>query len=428
MKLLIIVVYNVIVYPLLFIISLIFSTINKKLRKSLTGKFRSKKRLKSYINSIPSNSIIYWFHASSLGEFYQIRPVIEKLKKKKNDARCLVSFTSPSGYEKAESASMDIKIYFPMDFPWTVFMALKLVKPKKIIFSSHDIWPNFVWIANKLGHHINITAYRTRYEIGGFSTFVRKLYESVFQSIFSVYTISEKDKRILQAILFQVDCPEISVFGNPRYDMVSQKAAEVENQDNSKILDRDNCIIIGSSHKTDDDIIIPPIAKLLDRYHDLRVIYVPHEPRTSELSRIERTFISNGHPIRVVEQSTSIEILKERVMVIAVVGVLFKLYWDARLAYIGGGYSSSGIHNVMEPAAAKLPVFFGPNYYNSDEAEQLLMTGGGFCVRNKDDFHDAVSRLLNDKQNLKIASLASSDIICKNIGATEKIVQGLIDE
>ena len=428
MKLLIIVIYNVIIYPLLFIIILISSTINKKFRKSLSGKFQSKKRLKYYINSIPSNSIIYWFHASSLGEFYQIRPVFEKLKKKKSDARCLVSFTSPSGYEKAESAFMDIKIYLPMDFPWTVFMALKLVKPKKIIFSSYDIWPNFVWIANKLGYDVNITAYRTRYKIGGFSTLVRKLYESVFQSISSVYTISGKDKKILQAMLFQVVCPKVSVFGNPRYDMVSQKAAEIENKDNSKILDRDNCIIIGSSHKSDDDIIIPPIVKLLDRHHDLRVLYVPHEPRLSELRRIEKAFRLNGHPVRIVNQNTSLEILKERVMVIAVVGVLFELYWDARLAYVGGGYSPTGIHNVMEPAAAKLPVFFGPNYYNSDEAEQLLATGGGFCVRNKDDFYDAVSRLLNDEQNLKIASLASSDIIYKNIGATEKIVQGLIDE
>ena len=158
------------------------------------------------------------------------------------------------------------------------------------------------------------------------------------------------------------------------------------------------------------------------------MIYVPHEPNTKELRRIEKAFKSNGQPIRLINQTTSLEFIKERVMVVAVVGILFKLYWDARFAYVGGGYSPSGIHNVMEPAVAKLPVIFGPNYHNSDEAEQLLMSGGGFCVKNEDDFYDTVSKLLNDKQYLKIASLASSDVIYSNIGATEKIVKGLIDE
>ena len=82
-------------------------------------------------------------------------------------------------------------------------------------------------------------------------------------------------------------------------------------------------------------------------------------------------------------------------MILGVVGVLSKLYWQCRIAYVGGGYST-GVHNVMEPAVARLPVLFGPKYRNSHEAEELLINKGGFCVTNKDEFLNKVKHLISD--------------------------------
>ncbi|SVC81310.1 uncharacterized protein METZ01_LOCUS334164, partial [marine metagenome] len=108
----------------------------------------------------PLNDNIYWFHASSLGEYHQVRPVLEGLKEVEPDGTMIVSFSSPSGYEHAQCEAMDLKIYLPFDFPWSVHRALRLTRPRKIIFASYDVWPNMVWAAGKMDIHTNIFAAR----------------------------------------------------------------------------------------------------------------------------------------------------------------------------------------------------------------------------------------------------------------------------
>ena len=108
MKLFLILIYNLLVYPLLFFIVVFFAFFNKKIRDAFLGKFQSVYVLKQYFNKIDKRSEIYWFHSSSLGEFYQVKPVLEGLKKIKNDSKCIVSFSSPSGYENAISDSLTI--------------------------------------------------------------------------------------------------------------------------------------------------------------------------------------------------------------------------------------------------------------------------------------------------------------------------------
>ena len=116
MKIVYFVIYNGLVYPAIFLTAIIISTFNKKLRQSVIGKFGATKVLKKYFKKIDSNSNIYWFHASSLGEFFQVKTVIERLKEKQDDLICIVSFSSPSGFNHANSDAMDLKFYIPSKF------------------------------------------------------------------------------------------------------------------------------------------------------------------------------------------------------------------------------------------------------------------------------------------------------------------------
>ena len=107
------------------------------------------------------------------------------------------------------------------------------------------------------------------------------------------------------------------------------------------------------------------------------------------------------------------------------IGVLSKLYWQGQIAFVGGGLSK-GIHNVMEPAIARLPVLFGPKYHHAHEAEELLESGGGFCVNNQDEFAAGIQSLIQDDAYFTKTSLAATDVIHKNLGSSTRIIRSLL--
>ena len=104
-----------------------------------------------------------------------------------------------------------------------------------------------------------------------------------------------------------------------------------------------------------------------------------------------------------------------------------QLYWDGQVAYIGGGFSS-GVHNVMEPAIARLPVFFGPHYKNFIEAKELIADGGGFSIENGTDLYQGVKNLLEDRVAFIKASYAATEVIHRNLGSATRIVRSLIHD
>ena len=121
----------------------------------------------------------------------------------------------------------------------------------------------------------------------------------------------------------------------------------------------------------------------------------------------------------------TLELPEDNVVVLGVVGVLSKLYWQGKICYVGGGFST-GIHNVMEPAIARLPVIFGPNYHHAHEAEELLADGGGFCIQNKDEFQFILERLVTDENHFLKASYAATNVIHQNLCSSTRIIRNLI--
>ena len=137
------VVYNILLYPVFLFLMFFLSIFNKKIRVGLAGRFESIHILNKYFNQNNINSIIYWFHCSSYGEYLQVEQVINGLKKKDNNCIILLSFFSPSGFVNCKSDDVDCKIYLPFDFLWTIKKAIKIVRPNVIILANNDIWYNF---------------------------------------------------------------------------------------------------------------------------------------------------------------------------------------------------------------------------------------------------------------------------------------------
>jgi len=425
MKIIWVLLYNLLVYPLLFITGIILSLFNQKLRRGVLGRFESISILSNYFKQIGPTLNVYWFHAASLGEFYQVKPVIEGLKDVEPECHIVLSFSSPSGFDNAKSTAFDLKIYLPFDFPWTIRKSLSIVRPKKIIFASYDIWPNLVWISNQMNIHSNIFAARIKDKSPKLYPVFFNFYQNVYRTFSTIYTVSEKDYNRMEILRGASKLPIIRSLGNPRYDMVKQHADAFSKSHQLSVLDRTNRLIIGSSHKEDDKLLLPVLIDLLNRYPELQLLYVPHEPTNSNIEQLQEEFSSANYSPWIYQSKSQTVLPNHRVIIVSVVGFLSTLYWQGRYAYIGGGFST-GIHNVMEPAIARLPVLFGPKYHHAHEAEELIKMKGGFCVNGRNDFLNIMNELISNVDYYQKTSAAATEVIHNNLGSSTRIIRGII--
>ena len=418
-------VYKIILIPIVVVIGAIGLCFNKKLRDGLFGRFQTRKVLKNYLNELNGDERIYWFHASSHGEFLQTKPVLLGLKEVEPHAKLIVSFFSPSGYQHVNDKSIDCKIYLPLDFYWTVKSALRLVRPEKLIFAAYDIWPNLIWAAKELGIPTVLFAARFKKGTGKLLPVVRNFYHHVYKDFHSIYTITKTDHNHLQLMLENSSNTTVRVFGNPRYDHVKSTADKFTTEHTKSVLSRKKRIIFASIHDEDERIIYESVLRLLNDYESLSILWVPHEPIPSVIDASVQRFEELGFKVSVFSKQTPYDKDDPKVIVVDVVGVLSHLYWDGIIAYVGGGFST-GIHNVMEPAIARLPILFGPQYENFHEAKELIKSGGGWSIENGEELFDKINILLSDDSKIIPASFAATDVIHRNVGAATRVVRGII--
>lgn len=402
------------------------SLFNRKIRTGMIGRFRSYQDLKSFRVRIGIEKTIYWFHASSHGEFEQVKPVLTGLKEVEPLSFSVVSFFSPSGYNHVNDEHIDCKIYLPFDFPWLIRKCLNVVQPKKIILASYDVWPNMIWISKSIDIHSALFAAQFSEGTSKLSPVIRNFYRNVYGSLSAIYTISEQDNKRLQHILYPIKRPIVRVLGNPRYDQVKQKAGKFTTEQTESVLLRPKRLLVGSIHIEDEHVILDSIVNLMQDINDLSLIWVPHEPSDRIVSQAESFFQSKNFTTARLGLKSPNQI-ETRVIIVDSIGKLSQLYWDGQVAYIGGGFSS-GVHNVMEPAIARLPVFFGPRYNNFIEAKELIADGGGISIENGTDLYQGVKNLLEDRVAFIKASYAATEVIHRNLGSATRIVRNLIHD
>ncbi len=408
------------------LVSVIFSLVNKKIRVGLIGRMNAYKQLQVFMNNKGKNRLIYWFHVASLGEYEQAKPVISGLKEIEPKALFVMSFFSPSGYHNVDDDYIDCKIYLPLDFIWSIKKCLRLVKPKKLILAAYDVWPNLIWSAQSLGIHTSLFAATFSKKTSKSSFIIRQFYKSVYNAFSSIYTITKKDYNQLKKILFPYEKPIIRVLGNPRYDQVKQKSDKFTVERTISVLLRPKRLLIGSTHIEDEDILLDSIVDIMNDVVDLSLMWVPHEPTKQTVDRLEKYFTSKGLSTELLGVKNPNEI-NSKLIIVDSVGRLSQLYWYAQIAYLGGGFSK-GVHNVMEPAIARLPIFFGPKYHNFPEAIELIKVGGGFSIKSGRDFSLGVKNLLEDNNLFLNASYAATDVIHRNLGSSTRIVRGIIHD
>lgn len=417
--------YNLLIYPFIYIVVFIGRYFNQKLKEGFDGRRQSIRELKTFFKDNGKRLPVYWFHAASHGEYEQVKPVLAGMKEIEPNCIAVVSFFSPSGYNHVVDENIDCKIYLPFDFIWSVRRALKIARPKKFIFAAYDIWPNLIWVASHRHIHINIFAARFIPGTRKLYPVIRSFYRTVYRAFSTIYTITKEDYLSLQSLLQPNGNPVIRVLGNPRYDQVKKRADQFTEKRTISVLLRDKRIIAGSVWHEDESIILEPLIRLLTAHDDIRLIWVPHEPTKEYVDHSQKLFEDAGLSTYIMKSKKDLSMNGARVGIVGIVGILYKLYWQGQVAYLGGGFST-GVHNVMEPAIARLPVVFGPRYTHFQEAVDLVNSGGGFAIETSEDAYRRFEDLLTDRNQFLDASLSATDVIHNNLGSSTRIVRGLL--
>ncbi len=414
-------IYNIVIYFVLCGIA-IASLFNEKVRKMWRGEREAFKILKQKVDP---NAKYIWFHAASLGEFEQGRPLMERIRKDYPQYKILLTFYSPSGYEVRKNyEGADIICYMPVDTRLNAIRFLRLVRPVMAFFIKYEFWSNFLHILK----HRNIPTYSVSSifrEDQVFFKWYGRSYAGVLKCFTRFFVQNEESKRLLEGI----GITAVDVVGDTRFDRVLQikEAAKqlpiceafrtgVASSQSADVPHHDfKVFVAGSSWPPDENIFIP----FFNEHKDWRLLIAPHVIAEEHLKLI--LSLIKGKKVVRYTQTTPEEAAEADVLVIDCFGLLSSMYNYGDVAYIGGGFGV-GIHNTLEAAVWNMPVIFGPNNKKFQEAQGLLKSGGGFEINTYEDFSGLMSSLMNDETFLKQAGDKAGAFVAHLAGATDKVL------
>ena len=414
-------IYNIVIYFVLWGIA-IASLFNEKVRKMWRGEREAFKILKQKVDP---NAKYIWFHAASLGEFEQGRPLMERIRKDYPQYKILLTFYSPSGYEVRKNyEGADIICYMPVDTRLNAIRFLRLVRPVMAFFIKYEFWSNFLHILK----HRNIPTYSVSSifrEDQVFFKWYGRSYAGVLKCFTRFFVQNEESKRLLEGI----GITAVDVVGDTRFDRVLQikEAAKqlpiceafrtgVASSQSADVPHHDfKVFVAGSSWPPDENIFIP----FFNEHKDWRLLIAPHVIAEEHLKLI--LSLIKGKKVVRYTQTTPEEAAEADVLIIDCFGLLSSMYNYGDVAYIGGGFGV-GIHNTLEAAVWNMPVIFGPNNKKFQEAQGLLKSDGGFEINTYEDFSGLMSSLMNDEAFLKQAGDKAGTFVAHLAGATDKIL------
>lgn len=414
-------IYNIVIYFVLWGI-VIASLFNEKVRKMWRGEREAFKILKQKVDP---NAKYIWFHAASLGEFEQGRPLMERIRKDYPQYKILLTFYSPSGYEVRKNyEGADIICYMPVDTRLNAIRFLRLVRPVMAFFIKYEFWSNFLHILK----HRNIPTYSVSSifrEDQVFFKWYGRSYAGVLKCFTRFFVQNEESKRLLEGI----GITAVDVVGDTRFDRVLQikEAAKqlpiceafrtgVASSQSADVPHHDfKVFVAGSSWPPDENIFIP----FFNEHKDWRLLIAPHVIAEEHLKLI--LSLIKGKKVVRYTQTTPEEAAEADVLIIDCFGLLSSMYNYGDVAYIGGGFGV-GIHNTLEAAVWNMPVIFGPNNKKFQEAQGLLKSGGGFEINTYEDFSGLMSSLMNDETFLKQAGDKAGTYVAHLAGATDKVL------
>lgn len=421
MKIIFHIFYNYIVLPFLYSSLRIAGLFNKKVRMGILGRKRVYENLILSATSIKKNKKLIWFHSSSLGEFEQAKPLIEKLKQEK-DVNVLITFFSPSGYENSKKyPHADLISYIPFDTISNAEKFISITKPSAVIVMRYDLWPNIVAKLYKKNIPVLLVDATLRSSSPRKLPIIKSFHKILFGYLTNILTVSESDTK--EFLSFGLSTDKVKAVGDTRFDRVYQRSllARGKHLIKDEFLTNKKVLVAGSTWEQDEEVLFPAFLKIAKFDKNVIMIVAPHEPTLLHLEKIEDEFSGKLKTIRFSHLNNYTD---EKIIIVDSIGILLTLYTYANIAFVGGSFKQN-IHNVLEAAVYGTPVLYGPKIHNSQEAIKLAEIGGGIIINNKKEAYKNLRRLFsNDKARVKAGKISMS-FVQSNVGATEKILDAV---
>ena len=359
-----------------------------KAKLLVRGQKYALKEAKEWIELMGNNTRVIWIHVASVGEFEQVRPIIERLRLEQPYRKILLTFFSPSGYEARKAYPMvDKVLYLPFATVRNAKKWIKTLPLEMAIFVKYEFWPSYL---RQLKKH-NIPTYLISAIFRPNQLFFQpwgRGYRRLL-SCFSHIFVQDLDS---QQLLAKYHIHPVTIAGDTRFDRVLEikQQAQVLPILEGFSADSPRILIAGSTWPKDEQYI----ARYLTEHQDTKLVLVPHELHPNHLHQIFQLF--EGRYIRYTK-ATPLNIDKCRILLVDTIGLLSSIYRYGHVAYIGGGFGVS-IHNTLEAAVYGIPVIFGPKWQKFREAKGLLQAQAALSVSNYKEFANALDTAFANQQ------------------------------
>ena len=376
-----------------------------KVRLIIEGRKDTPRRL----GRLDATRPVVWFHASSLGEFEQGRPLMEAVRRAHPEYQILLSFFSPSGYTvRQDYAGADVVVYLPSDRSSSVRRFLDLARPSKAIFIKYDFWPTMLYELRERG----IPTYLISAIFRPDQLFFRpwgKWYLRLLTLFEHLYVQDEDSRQLLQ----RHGITAVSVAGDTRFDRVIEIASAAQEIPEAAALEG-KVLVAGSTWPEDEAILLPYFNRPSSEH---KLIIAPHEIHEEHLQAIEAQLT---RPYMRYSQLQAGATGDYDCLIIDCFGLLSSIYRYGRYAWVGGGFGKS-VHNTLEAAVYGIPVFFGPEVHKHREVRELIRRGLGFVLHSEEDFAALLQRF-DDEAACREVAQQLEQFFAEQRGATEQLL------
>ena len=320
---------------------------------------------------------LVWFHVSSAGEFLQMEPLLRRVRER--GGQVAVTVTSVSALRWLERVAPWPETVWADLLPWeargTARRLYDALRPDAVVYAQSDLWPGLVWEGSRRGIPQCLLAARLAARSARVrSPLLRWFYRDLYARMALILAASEDDAAALSTLVLRQGAAPgqgaVPVGGDPGMETVLRRLDEAPLPPYPAATAAAPVLVAGSTWPPDEALLREALRRVAPRIPGLRLVIAPHEPTPERLAGLEAAWADVG-TARLSQWEQAGRAAAPPVLLVDRVGRLAGLYRLGTLAYVGGAFTT-GVHNVAEPAAAGLPVLFGPRFHNSAAAQALL--------------------------------------------------------
>jgi 3-deoxy-D-manno-octulosonic-acid transferase len=400
---------------------------SSKLARALRGRAEAGGRLQAWAERRDSGVPLAWVHASSVGEGHQAGAVLSELRPLHTDLAVLFTYSSPSAQELAHGLEADRADYLPWDAGPAFQRLFQRLAPRLVVFTQREVWPGLVGAAHRAAVPSALVAATLPEGAARLRWPARWLLRGSFGRLTEVHAINDGDADRFRRL--GVDPQRVTVTGDPGIDSAWSRAAVVDpgSPHLRPFLEAPApTLVAGSTWPADEAALLPAVAVVRAEVPDLRVVIAPHEPTADHVDSLVGRLESDGWAVRRLSTVMANRSAGDAsAVVVDSVGLLAQLYAVGTVAFVGGAFDRTGIHSVLEPAAAGLPVSFGPLHQASRAAGDLLHAGGARVATSAPELAGVLTEWLASAPAREAATVAARTYVEGHRGAARRSAQRL---